>query len=57
MTPSIARLNVTNSDTSLAIISASTRMAVLICVNTLVGEQTRQNFFSKPSVRWSSACR
>jgi hypothetical protein len=33
MTPSIAWLNVTNSDTSLAIISASTRMAVLICAS------------------------
>jgi hypothetical protein len=33
MTPSIAWLNVTNSDTSLAIISANTRMAVLICAS------------------------
>jgi hypothetical protein len=31
ITPSIAWLNVTNSDTSLAMISAKTRMAVLIC--------------------------
>jgi hypothetical protein len=33
MTPSIAWLNVTSSDTSLVMISASTRMAVLICAS------------------------
>jgi hypothetical protein len=44
MTPSIAWLNVTSSDTSLAISSARTRMALLIAA--LVCEQSSQNFFS-----------
>jgi hypothetical protein len=47
MTSSIAWLNVTSSDTSLAMISASTRIAVLdLRVAAFVGEQPSQDFFS-----------
>jgi hypothetical protein len=46
MTPSIAWLNVTNNDTSLAIISASTRGGADLLIAALICEQTSQNFFS-----------
>jgi len=46
MTPSTAWLNVSSRDTSMAIISASTHMAVLIRASPFVGEQSSQNSFA-----------